>query len=136
MPTSSRHVAEYIDRAADEVYDYVLDPRHLHEWAPGLVSGPVEVVDGRWEADSPMGRIVIGFASRNPYGVLDHDVTPPSGKTLSVPLRVLPAGEGCEIVFTVRRLAEMSDLEFEADVAAVAADLASLKEALEAPAFD
>ena len=46
------------------------------------------------------------------------------------PLRVIPAGEGqarCEVVFTVRRRPEMTDEEFESDVATVAADLDRLR---------
>jgi hypothetical protein len=49
-------------------------------------------------------------------------------------MRVLPAGVGeprCEVVFTVRQRPGMSNEEFEADVAAVQADLERLRELLE-----
>jgi hypothetical protein len=32
---------------------------------------------------------------------LDHDVTLPSGETLSNPMRVVPNGTGSEVVFTL-----------------------------------
>jgi hypothetical protein len=45
---------------------------------------------------------------------------------------VVPAGEQwCEVVFTLRRRPEMSDDDYAADGAAVAADLATLKRILE-----
>jgi hypothetical protein len=50
------------------------------------------------------------------------------------PLRVVPGGVGqsrCEVVFTVRRRAGMTDEELDADVAAVRADLETLRRLLE-----
>lgn len=78
-----------------------------------------------------MGRVVFAFVPRNEYGVLDHDVTLPSGETVYNPMRVIADGTNCEVVFTLRHRAEMADDEFEADVDAVATDLASLKRVLE-----
>jgi hypothetical protein len=130
MATESRHLSVSIDRPAGEVYDYAADPRHLPEWAAGLAGG-IHLDAGEWVADSPMGRVVVRFVPRNELGVLDHDVTLPSGTTVRNPLRVLPDGEGCEIVFTLRRQPAMTDAEFAADAAAVTADLATLKRLVE-----
>jgi hypothetical protein len=58
----------------------------------------------------------------------------PGGAEFYNPMRVLPAGdvqERCEVVFTVRRRAGMSDAEFAADAAAVEADLLALRAVLE-----
>ena len=131
MPRESLHLAVSIDRPAAEVYDYARDPAHLPAWAAGLAGGIAEV-DGEWVADSPMGRVVVRFAERNPFGVLDHDVTLPDGTTVTNPLRVLPDGAACEVVFTLRRAPAMTDAEFAADAAAVTADLATLKRVVEA----
>jgi hypothetical protein len=90
------------------------------------------LVDGQWVLDSPGGRIVVAFAPRNKFGVVDHYVTTPSGETVYVPMRVIADGAGSELVFTVRREPEMSDADFERDAAAVAADLATLKRLVEA----
>lgn len=121
METESRHLSVFVDRPAAEVYRYAADPAHLPEWAEGLATD-VSVEDGRLVADSPMGRIEIAFAPPNPFGVLDHEVTTPDGTVTLNPMRVLPAGEGCEIVFTVRRRGR-SDAELEEDAKAVLADL-------------
>ena len=71
------------------------------------------------------------FAPDNEYGVLDHEVLTPSGDAVYVPLRAVADGDGCEVVFTVRRAATMTDADFERDTALVKHDLALLKEVLE-----
>ncbi len=130
MRFESRHLSERIDRPAVEVYEFAVEPANLPRWAPGLGSA-VEQVDGQWFVQSPMGRVGLVFAPRNDFGVLDHDVTLPSGEVVYNPMRVIPDGEGCEIVFTLRRRAGMSDADFASDAAAVCADLARLKRVLE-----
>jgi hypothetical protein len=74
-----------------------------------------------------MGRIVVAFTPRNELGVLDHDVTLPSGETVYNPVRVIADGPACEVVFTLRRQPGVSDADFRRDADMVAADLARLK---------
>ncbi|CAM5647231.1 hypothetical protein STAFG_5516 [Streptomyces afghaniensis 772] len=126
----SRHLGISIDRPAQEVYDYVSDPANVPGWAPGLARS-LELVDGRWVGESPMGRVVVDFTPRNDFGVLDHDVTLPSGETVHNPMRVLTDGPGCEVVFTLRRRPWMSDEDFHRDAEAVTADLTALKRLME-----
>jgi hypothetical protein len=131
MPTESRHLAVSIDRPADEVYAYARDPAHLPEWAAGLAAG-IRRERGEWVAESPMGRVLVRFVPVNEYGVLDHDVVLPDGTVTTNPLRVLADGAAAEVVFTVRRQPGVTDEAWSADVAAVTADLATLKRVLEA----
>ena len=130
MRSESIHISERIGRPADEVFEYAVDPANLPEWAPGLGSS-VENVDGRWFVDTPMGRVGFAFVERNALGVLDHEVTLPSGEVIYNPMRLIPDGGGCEAVFTLRRQPGMSDQEFASDAEAVAADLARLKKIVE-----
>ncbi|MFF5568315.1 SRPBCC family protein [Streptomyces sp. NPDC012623] len=128
---ASRHISTHIDRAAKEVYDYASDPANLPEWAHGLGKS-IEKVGGRWIADSsPLGRVVVAFAPENEFGVLDHDVTLPSGEVVYNPVRVIAEGTGSEVVFTLRRQPGMSDEDFQRDADAVSADLAALKRVVE-----
>lgn len=129
--SESRHVSERIDRPASEVYDFVVDPANIPRWAPGL-GGSVENVDGRWLVDTPGGRVSFAFVERNPYGVLDHYVTMPSGEIFYNPMRVIPNGDACEVGFTVRRIPGSGDEEFDRDAGLVRADLARLKRLMEA----
>ena len=130
MTFESRHISEWIDRPAGEVYDYVADPANVPQWAPGLGSS-VEQVAGRWFVQGVLGRAGLAIVPRNDHGVLDHEVTLPSGEVVYNPMRVIPAGHGCEVVFTLRRRPGMSDDDVERDAEAVAADLARLKRILQ-----
>lgn len=126
----SRQISVSIDASAAVVYEYAADPAHVPEWAPGLGSA-VERVGDQWFVETSMGRVGLAFAPRNEFGVLDHDVTLPSGEVFHNPMRVIPDGDACEVVFTLRRREEMTDAEFERDAAAVASDLARLKDLCE-----
>lgn len=131
MGTPSRHLAVAIDRPASFVYEFAADPANLPQWAAGLAGSTVEPEGDHWVTDSPMGRVEFAFAPRNDLGVLDHDVRLPSGEVVSNPLRVIPDGDACEVVFTLRRRPGMSEEDFAADAAAVERDLATLKSVVE-----
>jgi hypothetical protein len=131
MPSSTRHLGERIARPAAEVYAFVADPANLPRWSSGLGSS-IRRVGDEWIIEAPEGRLRFEYVERNDLGVLDHRVTFPSGETFYNPMRVVPDGDGCEITFAVRRFGDISDADFERDVAAVAADLARLKAVLEA----
>lgn len=129
--TRSRHLGISVAAPADAVYTYVADPAHLKAWAAGLARSTVERAGDDWVVESPMGRVRVGFAPVNDFGVLDHTVTLPDGEQVLNPLRVIPDGEGCEVVFTVRQRAGMSDADFERDCRAVLTDLEALRSLLE-----
>jgi Polyketide cyclase / dehydrase and lipid transport len=131
MVFESVHVSITIDRPAEEVYAYASDPRNLSNWAAGLAQQEVQLLDGTWVVESPMGRVTVEFAPSNSFGVLDHEVTLPSGETVTNPMRVIPNSDGCDVVFTVRQRPGMSAGEFSADADAVAADLATLRDLLQ-----
>ena len=103
MGSRTQHISIGIDRPAGEVYDFAADPLNLPMWAAGLAGSRVEHDGEHWFTESPMGRVTITFAPRNDFGVLDHDVTVPSGETVYNPLRVIRDGDGCEVVFTIRQ---------------------------------
>ena len=77
--------------------------------------------------------MTVAFAPSNPFGVLDHEVTLPSGETVLNPMRVIPNGDGCDVVFTVHRRTGMSAADFAADTEAVTADLATLRDLMQTP---
>jgi len=131
MASSSRHISVDIARPASEVYEFAADPLNLPTWAAGLAGSPVVREGEQWVTDSPMGRVTFTFTPRNDLGVLDHVVTLPSGERVYNPMRVIGDGDGCEVVFTLRRRPGMSDQELERDVDAVAKDLATLRSVVE-----
>lgn len=108
--SESVHISEHINRNVAEVYLYASKVENLPAWAAG-VSPDME----------------IRFAKNNYFGILDHWATV-NGRTFYNPVRVIEDGPGrSEVVFTLRDATD-------ADKEAVAADLATLKRILEAPA--
>lgn len=110
----SLHLGTFVSRPPDEVYAYVADPAHLPRWAAGVTAATE-----------------VRFVPANEHLVLDHDVTLPDGSVTRNPMRVLPDGDGCEVVFTLRRAPGTSGGAYDADAAAVRSDLATLKRLLE-----
>ena len=84
MSLESRNLSVRIGRPAADVYAFASNPANLPRWASGLGTS-VENVAGRWFMETPDGRAVIAFAERNPFGILDHDVTLPTGEVIHVP---------------------------------------------------
>src|SRR5574341_752512 len=126
MTYKSQHISVSIDCSADQVYEFASNPENLPKWAAGL-SGSIKNVDGNWIAESPVGRIKVKFAERNRFGVLDHDVTLPSGEKVYNPMRVFSNNDGSELVFTLYRRPDMSDQEFAEDAKWIERDLGKLK---------
>lgn len=119
----SRHISLWIDTTAAAVYAIASDEAELPRWAAGL-------------ADPALADIEVEFVPRNDLGVLDHVVRLPSGEEVYNPMRVIPEGTSahrCEVIFTLRRRAGVTDEEFEADAAAVLADLETLRGLAETP---
>ena len=130
MTFMAKHISVSTNRSADQVYEFVSDPENLPKWAAGL-SGSIKKVNDDWITESPMGRVKVKFAEKNKFGVLDHDVTLPSGVKVYNPMRVLPNNDGSELVFTLYRRPDESDQQFAEDAKAVERDLAKLKTLLE-----
>jgi len=128
-----RHITVSINRPPDEVYAFVTNYENLPKWATGL-GGSIRNKAGEWIADSPMGEIKIKFAEKNGFGVLDHEVTLPSGVKINNPMRVIPNGEGSEVFFTLIRQPEVTDEKFASDAKWVEKDLNILKGILEGKA--
>ncbi len=126
----ARHIAVAIERPWQEVVDFLSDPANFPAWASGLASGLRETPDG-WLADGPGGPVRVHFSPPNGWGVVDHRVVLANGSEVSVPMRVLPNGDGSEVLFTLFRSRHMSADAFARDAAWVARDLQALKALLE-----
>ncbi|WP_285035161.1 SRPBCC family protein [Plantibacter sp. ME-Dv--P-095] len=121
----SHHVSRVIAASPEAVYEYASDVDNLPRWAAGLAQAAVVREGDSLFVESPMGRVEVRFVERNRFGVLDHDVTLPTGTVVTNPVRVLSHPDGAEVVFTVRQI-ELDDDEFARDIELVAKDLERL----------
>ena len=119
-----------INRHWRDVYDYASRPENMPAWASGLASGLVQ--DGEdWVAQGALGSVLVRFAPRNDFGVIDHLVTMESGLQVNNALRVVANGDGAEVAFTLLKQPDMTDAQFDADSKWVLKDLTELKTLLE-----
>jgi len=130
MTFKSQHISVSVERHVNQVYEFASNPENLPKWAAGL-SGSIENVKREWIAESPMGRVKVRFANKNTFGILDHDVTLPSGEKVHNAMRVFPNNDGSEVIFTLYQRPGMSDQMFAEDAKAVTRDLEKLKVLLE-----
>lgn len=131
MTFPARHISIGIKRPAGEVYGFASNGANLPQWASGLSEGTIEKTDAGWRADSPMGAVIIQFADDNAFGVMDHNVTIPSGDVFDNPMRVVPNNDGSEVIFTLYRREGVTDENFEKDAETIIKDLRKLKDILE-----
>lgn len=133
MRTSdSQHISILVNASPHDVYSIARDVEYLQQWAIGLSTGKVEIInDDLLELDTPMGPARTEFVPRNDSGILDHTVTLPNGIRSYNPLRVTPHPYGAELTFTVMRL-DSTEAEFERDCALVQEDLRRLALLVEA----
>lgn len=129
----SRTVSVEIDAPPQTVYRCVRDPDQLPRWAAGICKS-VTVHNGVWhvETGGEFGTVILAFCPDNEFGVLDHRVTLPDGRSQDNPVRVVANGDGSELMFTVFQTEGMSDAAFIKDVQAVTRDLKTIKALLEA----
>jgi len=124
-----RHLSVTIAQSPDVVYAFLSEPANFPQWASGL--GSLSQVNGAWVAQTPEGPMPVRFSGKNPYGVLDHWVSPQAGPEIHIPMRVIANGEGSELIFTLFRQPGMDDAKFAADADWVMRDLEKAKRLLE-----
>ncbi len=81
--------------------------------------------------ETPQGPVKFRFAPKNDSGILDHYVSPSPGVEVSVPMRVVPNGHGCLIIFTLFQQPGMSDENYAKDAGMVEQDLKNLQAIME-----
>ncbi|OGR75678.1 MAG: hypothetical protein A2X32_03415 [Elusimicrobia bacterium GWC2_64_44] len=128
--TEARTIGVSIDCQPQKVYEYVFNPENLTEWARGFALS-VRQAGREWKIGTPQGPVSLRFAPRNIFGVLDHYIKPLHGPELLVPMRVVPHGDGSEVVITLFRGQGVSEKSFHSDEAAVRRDLGNLRKILE-----
>jgi hypothetical protein len=122
----SRTVAVFIAASPSAIAEFVSNPLNLPLWAKALCMS-VSKKGQHWLVETPQGQVKIRFVPHNSHGILDHYVILPSGQEVYAPMRVIANAQGSEVLFTVLRLPDMSDVRLEEDAAMVKRDLHTLK---------
>jgi hypothetical protein len=118
---------------ARQVIAFLVDVHNWMAWAPWIRSVSRTSERG-WTLETDVGPMAVRFVEQNPLGVLDHEVTLPSGTGALNSMRVLANGSGSELIMVVFQSPEVSSDQFARDVEAVRDDLARIKTLSEAMA--
>lgn len=116
-----------IGRPAAAVYNMLWRPEDFPRWASGLSDAGLAQDGNAWKAQGPGGPVRIRFTPRNAFGVMDHWVHLADGQVVHVPMRIVPNGDGSEVMFTLYRQPGMSEADFLRDQDWVRRDLQALK---------
>jgi hypothetical protein len=119
-----------IQRDPEAVYRFASEPMNFPKWVTSFVQS-AENRAGKWFLITSLGEQQIVFVEKNALGVLDHYVILPNGTKVYAPMRVIANGSGSTVLFTLFRLPEMSDADFERDSGMIRRDLDTLKKVLE-----
>ncbi len=124
----------WIDRAPDEVYDFLSRPQNYSNWSNVL--GPVfrQISALEWIADKPTvgdRPLVLRFTAPNDHGVLDHWVFRDGALVRYVPMRVIDAGDGAVLTYGLFVAKGATDEQVISELEWVRADLETAKVLLE-----
>jgi hypothetical protein len=122
-----------IKRDARSLYEAFWQPESFPEWASGLSNAALEKTENGWKGNGSEGSITVIFSGHNEFGVMDHWVDVGNGNILYIPLRIIPNGDGSEVMLTLFQYPGMTDAKFAEDQEWVKRDLEALKKLAENP---
>lgn len=127
----SETISIAIDCPFQDVYEFLAEPLNLPTWWSNL-GGSIRHSGGSdWVSDTSEGPVVIRFAPRNAYGVLDHAIFREGETAVTTPTRVFANDDGAEITYTLFQRPGISDAVFASELEWVRSDLLALKSLLE-----
>jgi hypothetical protein len=124
-----KNITVSINRSADEVYQFASNPENFPKWVAFVKS--MSNQGDVWLGKTDLGDIKIKWPPANDFGIMDHQVTLPTGETVNNPMRVIPNNKGCEFIFTIFWMPNRTEKQFTEDAEAVTRDLKKLKEIME-----
>jgi len=113
-----------------EVLTFIADGMNLPRWAIGFAKA-VRPIDGGWIVTTGQGEVPTTISANHHVGTVDFRMEPAPGSTAMAYVRVIPNGDGAEVIFTQLQQPGVTDEMFEQLVAAVAHELMALKSLVE-----
>ena len=86
--------------------------------------------DGWWSFIGPYGRSKLKFHENKSLGILDHQYVDEES-TWSIPMRIISNGNLSEIIITLKKPEQLSDLQFDERVSKISSIVTSMKNILE-----
>jgi hypothetical protein len=119
-----------VEAAPDDVAAFLADGANLPRWAIGFARN-VRRDGDRWVVATAEGEVPTVVDAHDAARVIDFRMEPAPGVDAVAHVRVLPNGDGSEVVFTQFQRPGLPDGVFDHLVAAVRHELVALKAILE-----
>ena len=123
-----------IDRSAGDVHAFLADVTNWPRWAVvNILAVEPSSTAGWWTIETPYGPAELRLHADPATGIVDHDFRDRESpdEAAVVPARVVANGRGAHVSMTIFQPAELTDADFDREMAAVDRELATLKELLE-----
>lgn len=111
-PHRSKTLTAALPEDSQAIFAWIADPENLPQWHSAFCRS-VRRENGRWMVESPRGLLGIRFIRDDRALVLDWIVRFDDGQELTTAIRVLPNGDGSEIVVTLLKPAGFSEAAFQ-----------------------
>lgn len=111
------------------VVEYLADPRHLPEWAPGFASAVDHEHDDIWRVHTERGPQRVSVRVAAEHGVVD--VVSADSPTLGLFTRVVPNLAGAELIFSLFFPPDTDPAAVDAQMAVVGEELRAVRERVE-----
>ncbi|MDN4075047.1 SRPBCC family protein [Fictibacillus terranigra] len=128
---SSKTISVSIKCPAHEVYEFTYNMENFPQWVSFCQSIQKCEDSDASMMETPYCTSEVRVAEKNTLGVLDHHSIPAPGVEICDAMRVIPNGDGCEVLLTGFQMPGMPDEKFSQVVAAGQQDLNNLKTILE-----
>ncbi len=121
-----------IDAPPSRLSEDLANPGSHLEWATEFFAGEaVDQGDGTWSMNVPRmgGPVIFRTDGATELGVIDMYIAPvgaPFGPPL--PVRVVPNGDGADVLFTLARIPGQTDEEWDEGIASMQRELLNLKD--------
>lgn len=120
-----------IDAPPERVIADLADPSSHLEWATEFFSGTAQDQgDGTWQMNVPRmgGPVLMRIGGDTKQGIIDMYLAPVGARFgPPIPVRVVPNGDGSDVLFTLARMPNQSDQEWSEGLESMKRELTNLK---------
>lgn len=119
-----------INAKPDKVWEFVADINNWPQFSD-FARNIERVRDGEWVFHTSQGDVRVIEKFDREHLLLDTVCIVPSGDEQFIPYRVVPNGEGCELIMTNQQTAGVSDEEYAEQLTWMREELENIKKIIE-----
>jgi len=122
--TRSRTISITVKKKTGDAFDAIL------EIPPKMMPDAIMNDDGWWFFTGPHGKSRLKFNENKSLGILDHQFIDEES-SWDVPMRVVSSGDFSEVVLTLNKPNELTDVQFDQRVSEIAEMMDTMKNIIE-----